>query len=76
MGGLTTRRRALAKLIVRAVGALKPPSPRTRALATLLAGGAVTATGTALIYLPAGVILGGLQLTAFALLVINVPKDR
>lgn len=42
------------------------------ALALAVAGGAVTATGVALIFLPAGVIAGGLMLLALGLFLIPV----
>lgn len=69
MGRLSRISRALGK-----VAKQRSLSPRGRALATLIAGGATTSVGVAMIYLPAGVILAGLQLTALALLLINVPK--
>lgn len=55
---------------------IRKPTPHAYALSTLLLGGATTAFGMALIYIPAGVILAGLQLTALALLVINVPRAK
>lgn len=41
----------------------------------VLAGAAITAVGTALIYPPAGIMLGGIALVAWALLIFDVePK--
>lgn len=47
------------------------------ALATaLLLGGALVAAGTALVYLPAGVIVAGIELIAAALLAATIKARR
>jgi hypothetical protein len=48
--------------------------PRLVALAASLIGGALTAVGVAMVYLPAGVIVGGVGLAAFGLFVIDVDR--
>lgn len=74
MGRLSRCAKALAKTI--APIAAWRPSAKGTALSTLVAGGLLTSIGTGMIFAPAGVILAGLQLTALALLVINVPRGR
>jgi hypothetical protein len=51
-------------------------SRRAVAASVTLAGGGLAACGTALIFLPAGVILGGLGLVAYGLLAIDIDGRR
>lgn len=56
------------------MGKLKP-ARRTVALATLIVGAAIIATGVGLVYVPAGVITAGTAAVLIALLVIDVDSD-
>lgn len=69
-----TRVKAAGALIAR----LWTGTPRLRAHTTLIAGGAGTALGAALIYLPAGVILAGIELVVYGGMFVDVdaPKKR
>jgi hypothetical protein len=53
---------------------LKRTSRKALAHALVLAGAAIVAIGTALIYLPAGIVLGGMELSAWALLLFDVDQ--
>lgn len=73
------RARALAASLAKTIVAVTPrlrPSVRAQAGAVALAGAALTALGAAMVYTPAGVILGGLELALFGLLFIDVDGPK
>lgn len=68
--------KARVKAAAGALGRFWTASPRLRAQVSLLAGGAVTGAGTALVYVPAGVILGGVLLAVYGALFVDVDGNK
>lgn len=75
MERLKRRAKARIKLTIsraRQLVTAAKPGPRGVALGVMVIGGATTAVGVGLIFTPAGIILAGLELTVFALEVLDV----
>jgi hypothetical protein len=51
-------------------------SPEFRSVAGIFLGGLAVAAGAALIYAPAGLILGGAELVAYCLVLIDVDRKE